>query len=551
MMTNINQELTAGVVKGLLESDLLSENTAKMRNIRVAIIEDRNYSVHEWFHEYVKSEDIGKLVINLLMNKGNSIPQSAKDFIQFHHEKGTIDSSTYSSIVLHMVYTKNYELVGYMDINAVYKYLKRMIDDIDVDDIISCIDNICTVTNSLPKDYIYLYLRKSVSRHWYFESRDKLRDTLINLVRKVSYINRDAVYSAVYTSHVTDMDKSLIRYSDFIMHYDGTWFRSTIDINSIIDYIVRYNFVSDHKYVKPMDDRLTNHLESYIKYIKRDKQTYEENLRHLKQLLIKSLSRNPDNIKFLYTVIEISNTNDKLNIMLPKDHHVEELDIAIKMTDPSVHNSILMQYVERGSDIRKVIPYIGMIANNENIYTFITKITPDRLAILANENPQVYSRANVTLIDVIMSNTHKFTTGMMDTIRLAFIKSGKLYNTLNATERAELYFKSNDITAICSKFPEIVKYTDGISFADVSIMYKMNPDVIHHVDPSLLSSTTMIHHIRTNGFTEIRNIQWFGFENIMGIHDYVGLLKIGKGIGHLLDFSNVGYRNAILQKLLN
>lgn len=550
MMTNINQELTAGMVKGLLESDLLHENTTRMRNIRVSIIHDRNYSVPEWFHEYIQSEDIERLITKFVINElTDNISDEAKRFIQFHSDKGTITDSSYSTIVSFMIHRRNYDLIGYMDIYNTYKYLKSFIDDIDEDSIVKCIDNICTVKGILPKRYIYLYLTKSVSKHWYFSNRDNLRDALVKLIRGVSYDNRDLVYSTIYKSHITDMDKSLLRYSDYILHYDGTWFKPTVNIMNVIDYIVRYNFSTGNKHIKPMDDTLVDYLRNYVDYIKKDKETYTQNIRHLKELLIKSLSRNPDNIKFLHAVVR-NDTTEKVNIVLPKDWHVEELDTAIKLTNSMYHYNILMQYVERGNDIRKIIPYIDMIANNENIYTFISRITPDRLAILADENPIIYDRARLTLIDVIMSNRHKFTTGMMDTIRMAFIKSGKIYSTLSLTERAELYFKSNDISTICAKFPDLVKYADGISFADVSIMYKVNPDIVHYVSPSLIPNSTITHHIRMNGYTSIRDIQWFGFENIMGIHDYMELLKVGKGIGHLLDFSNVGYRNAILQKLI-
>lgn len=555
--TNLEQDiLVEDKIKRLFNSDLLETDNEKMSNIRVSIIEDRGYDLPLLFNSvYVTPRDVEKCIERMLVS-GN-IPEKAKMFVNFHSRELT--NRNYSSIVKWMIHWKNFDLVGFLDYIKVCHYMKLKINDITKEDIIQCIENICTVHRCYDTEYpflqlkcfIDLYLAKSIAKHWYFYSRRRISDTLCELIRSVSYENLDDVYSEIYTNETVDMEKSQIPYSVFVSDYNGTWFKPTNNYNEVVDYIQWYNKRSsihgrNSSSGKPMDMNMLLFMRRYLISNNKKDSSYDDNLKYLQSLFLVSIRRNPQNIKFL---IKTANSECNLSeiIKMSLQYGVADLPLYLSACDESIHKDILMRYVECGEDIIDIIPYIHKVANNENIYEFISKITPDRLTIVAEENPLIYDNSEVTLIDVIMSNLHKFTTQMVDTVREAFSNSEYVYKTLSVSERNELYYSSGDLSVICKKYPKIISYMDDISFSDVSIMYKINPDIIRYVNPMLITKSLLISHMRTIGFTELNNIQWIGLEHIMGIHDLVTMINCGKGIGYILDFLNIEYRNAVLQ----
>lgn len=547
-----DNKITPDIVKGLFGKDMLKDDTIEMSNIRCNIVKDRNYCVPEWFHEYITHEDMMGIINEILTNI--DITQEAKDFIIKHEKMGHVkDYDRVSSMIFA---SKRFDMVGHFNSEKMCHCIKQRIGDIGNDDIIACVNSICSVSGKLPRSYIYLYLIKTVSKHWYFSSREKLANALVMLINQVNYDNLNAVYSAIYTAKIIDMEKSEIPYNKFIYKYNGTWFKPSVRVIDLIRYIDNYLIAgcSGGVYVKPMDDAIFPILNKIVASLPTD-QTIRAIIPSLVKSLVKACMINPNNIKFLHHIKDNVSIDSADLVLLLGDNFdicmLDDLEIYYNLFDNVCLPDQLMRYVRNGFDITKIVPHIDRLADSTNICEFVRSITPENLAILAEFNPIVYRSSHTTLIDMIMSNLHKFNAGMIDTIKLAFASNGNIYDSLLPQERAILYFdKSSDVNTICAKYPTIIKYVDNVSFADISMMYRINPDIIHYIEPTLISSDLLISHIRTNGYTKLYNIGEIGLENVFGIHDMGDIIKQGKGIGHVLDFRNIEYRNAILMYLV-
>ena len=208
-------------VKKVFGVDYLNDNTEEMGCVRLEILKDRKFCVPEWFHDYIRPDDMLDIINEVLAS--NMVDDNVKTFVSIQDKRGNIKD--YEHVADIMVVMNDFSLVGYINPLKMYYALKKKTDLLSDESIISCIENICSVTKSLPVEYIYLYLSTMVSKHWYFSKRAKLYDVLVDLIKRVSYDNLNYVYSTIYTSKIVDMEKSDIPYHKFIDTYMGTWYK--------------------------------------------------------------------------------------------------------------------------------------------------------------------------------------------------------------------------------------------------------------------------------------------------------------------------------------
>lgn len=546
----MNKIITEESVKSLFGVDLLKNNTDDMSAIRVAIIEDRNYDIPEWFNDYITDQDIIHCINNILTSD-KYISDKMKEFLSYHDKKGTIKS--YNEIIQIMIENHRFSLAGYFNAKKMYYQFRKKVNLLNKFDIVKIIESICKVTGELLVIYIYLYLSVVESKHWYFKSREKLREALVNLIKYVNYKNRDIVYKTIYNSFIVNMEKSEIPYREFISGYGGVWFDTSKGVELVPVYLKYYtdHIENNKNHDKMMDTAVIPYLEEYRYICDNNKGGRTDKPARLHKKLLETIVRNPNNIKFLF---DNYNYNPELsNIVKYKTSSFKNilgLDKYISMCDKSIHMDLIMRFISHNSgNIMDILPYINKVADNQKIYEFINNIAVNDLAELLEKNPTIYENTNVTLIDVIMYSLYQFTSDMIDKIRVAFSSKESVYKSLTSSERNILYFASNDIISVCTKYPDIIKYTDGISFADVSVMYKVNPDIIRYVNPTLITKGILMSHIRAHGYTELNNISDIGVENLLNIDNLIALIKVGKGYGYILDFSKIEYRNAVLQAI--
>ena len=526
-------------IEKLTKDDMLARED--FSDIRVKIIKERNYSVPSWFHKYVTNRDLDNLYLGV--SDMPEVPKEICEFIHFYDERGVIHNHDF--YVCDGLLNDNYSLIGYLNPDKTYPILKNKIKLLFKSDIVYLIETICRVHNRLPKGFIYLYLHKALGKHWFFAPREKLYNSLIELIKLVQYQYLDIVYSCIYTSGVVNMENSEIPYEVFMAKYNGTWYNSKVNV---ADYIAYY---CDNKMpracTKEMDNAILPAFRKLIDDMK------ESSLTYLVRQLHVSIMNHPNNVKFMRIIYDKYNSieNDlKLSSVLIHgltNEVCEALDECISMCNHYGKMALLNRYVKYGSDIRKIIPYIEFVANNDNILSFITNITTEDLTILLDDNPVVYNETGVTLIDIIMNNLGLFNSVMMENIRVAVAHSETAYKSLTPIERSELYCNAGDILTMYTKYPTIIQYSEDISFGDISVMYKTNPEVIKYVKPTAVNKEILFSHIRNNGYTSLNRIDDIGLENVFGVHDIATLImNHNVGYGHLLDFKKMEYRNAVM-----
>ena len=53
----------------------------------------------------------------------------------------------------------------------------------------------------------------------------------------------------------------------------------------------------------------------------------------------------------------------------------------------------------------------------------------------------------------------------------------------------------------------------------------------------------------TYGYTKIVDMDWFGIEHFIGVHDMIDIINSGRGVGHILDFKHQVYRNVVIMNI--
>lgn len=541
MKDNKHKDPLYAKIGKLTKDDVLARED--FSDIRVKIIKDRNYSVPEWFHKYVTNKDLDNLYLSFTISHKSDISKGVCEFIHFYDERGVIHNHDF--YVSDGLLNDNLSLIGYLNPDKTYHTLKKKIKLLFVSDIIYLIESICEIHNRLPKGFIYLYLHKVLGKHWFFAPREKLYNSLVELIKTVKYQYLDIVYSCIYMSHIVNMENGEIPYEVFITKYNGTWYNPKVSVGDYIAYYCDNNM--PRVCTKAMDDAILPGFRKMIDNMK------ESSLEYITKQLYVAIMNHPNNVKFMRIVYDKYNSieNDlKLSSVLIHgltNEVCDTLDECIIMCNHHSKTTLLDRYVKYGSDIRKVIPYIEFVANNDTIMSFIANITPENLTILLNENPVVYSETNVTLIDVIMHNLGGFNSTMLENIRVAVAHSETAYKSLSPMERSELYYNTGDILTLYTKYPTIIQYSEDISFGDISVMYKTNPEIVEYVKPTSINKELLFAHIRNNGYTPLNHIEDIGLENVFGVHDIATLImNHNVGYGHLLDFKKMEYRNAVM-----
>ena len=543
-------ELMYDTLKTAITTDLLSSRDTNISIIRVKAIEDRNYDIPEWMYKYIRDDDINSLIVNHFNHDIDNWK-----FIEFM--KNVIDKGivkNYKYLTMTIIQYGIYDIVYLFNKDYLSKYLNMFKKELSVDDTISIIKSYTTRGMDVPLCYIYLYLSVSVSSVWYVRSRNVINQKLDELLNKLDSPDElDCIYPVLYQSCVFTMRHSQNDYRQYLLK-GGTWCIDYNDAEVLYEYMASYCMYNKPR-TKPMDPNIKEVLFKDEKRLHLFEYFDEEDL---KMMIMESIIKHIDNIEFIYwdiTPKQLEMLGAYLDVY--KDTVPKNLDKLINLLFESngVNYTgiyeIIMRYVEYGDDIKKIIPYIGFVATQENITELIAVMKESDIITIGELNPIIRDKSDMTFIDMVMRNIGSLSMGSLEKVRRAFSYSIDIYRELYGIEKYSLFGMNKDFHSIGAVYPGILVEDTNMSTIDIHEIYKKNPEIISYIKPSYLKDSLVHNHIMTHGYTKLQNMNRIGLEHLLNLQQIFQMLSKGVGYGHLLDFKNIGYINICIMYILH